>query len=263
MKKRLCFLTALLALLVLSACGGETAGPTKTNEPAEGAAADKTDGTWTSVDVTAFSVAEAAGVDETPFTPDGFDPAKIDDPAHSYTPCGWLDENTVLCSRVDAEAPDTLELAAVTLDGAVTALDVVLDSTSLVAARDGVVLYAKTHDTALPDGITLARWDGTETLTPIYAFSDGSALTFQQFFSPDGSKALLSWCRDDADGAWKVRVIDLKTGDFLDLTPPETEGDAPAALLSRWLDDQTILVTAPSDLADGSDAVAWEYTLPN
>ena len=62
MKKQLCFLTASLFLLLLSACGGEPAG------------------TWTPVEDFQFTLEEAAGVDGTSFTPDGFDPARINDP---------------------------------------------------------------------------------------------------------------------------------------------------------------------------------------
>lgn len=245
MKKQLCFLTTSLFLLLLSACGGEPAG------------------TWTPVEDFQFTLEEAAGVDGTAFTPDGFDPARINDPDHNYNPKGWLDENTVLCTRSAEDIfDDTTELVAVTLEGAVTELDVEIDPYTMVTAQDGVVIYGKCYETALPDGVTFARWNGTEDLTPIYQFEDGAAITFQQFFSPDGTKAVMSWISEIPGNDWKVRIIDLNTGAFQDLTPPELEGGAPEFLFSRWLDDGTILVTAASDLANGGDAAAWEYSLP-
>lgn len=244
MKKQLCFLTASLFLLLLSACGGE---------PAE---------TWTPVEDFQFTLEEAAGVDGTAFTPDGFDPARINDPEHDYHPKGWLDENTVLCSRSDKDDFTDTELVAVTLEGSVSELDVDIDAYTMVTAQDGVVIYGKLYETVLPDGVTFARWEGTEDLTPIHHFEDGVALSFQQFFSPDGSKAVMSWIPEVPGTDWKVRVIDLKTGEHQDLTPPEIESEEPIALFTRWLDDRTILVTAASDLTNGSDAAAWKYSLP-
>ena len=149
-----------------------------------------------------------------------------------------------------------------TLEGAVTELDMEIDPYTMVTAQDGVVIYGKLYETVLPDGVTFARWEGTEDLTPIHHFEDGVALSFQQFFSPDGSKAVMSWIPEVPGTDWKVRVIDLKTGDHQDLTPPEIESEEPIALFTRWLDDRTILVTAASDLTNGSDAAAWEYSLP-
>ena len=128
MKKQLCFLTASLFLLLLSACGGEPAG------------------TWTPVEDFQFTLEEAAGVDGTEFTPDGFDPARINDPDHNYTPKGWLDENTVLCTRSAEDIfDDTTELVAVTLEGAVTELDMEIDPYTMVTAQDGVVIYGKLY----------------------------------------------------------------------------------------------------------------------
>lgn len=246
MKKRLCFLTAILALLVLSACGGESAG------------------TWTPVEDVQFTLESAAGIDgdTEPFAPDGFDPARINDPDHDYNPKGWLDENTVLCTRSDKDDLTDTELVAVTLEGAVTELDADVDAYTMVTAQNGVVIYGKYHETVLPNGVTFAQWEGTEDLTTIHQFEDGVAFTFQQFFCPDGSKAVMTWIPEVPGADWKVRIIDLETGDYQDLTPPEIEHEEPIVLFARWLDDRTILVTAASDLANGNDAAAWEYALP-
>lgn len=245
MKKALLFLTSLLCLSLLSACGGE-----------------KDTGTWTPVEDFQFTLEAAAGVDADTelFDPGDFDPAVINDPAHDYNPKGWLDENTVLCTRSNAGSFSCYEMVAVTLDGQVTVLDVDIHPQTMITAQDGVVVFGSYYETILDDVVTFARWNGDETLTIIYQFEEGTALNFQQFFSPDGTKAVMSWTPEVPASHWKVRIIDLKTGDYQDLTPPEMDAEEPILLFSRWKDDSTLFITATDMLPDGY-AAAWEYTL--
>lgn len=244
MKKQWKILPTLLCLLLLSACCEEETG------------------TWTPVGDFTFSLEAAAGVgpDTELFDPGDFDPAVINDPDHTYYPQGWLDENTVLCTRYASDSYTNKEMVAVTLDGQVSLLDVDIDAYTMVTAQNGVVVYAGYYETILNEGVTFARWDGDESLAPIHQFEEGTAISFQQFFSPDGTKAVMSWIPEVPDTDWKVRIIDLETGDYQDVTPPEIESDEPIILFSHWIDDSTLLITASDMLPDGY-CTAWEYTL--
>ncbi|MBR2491160.1 MAG: hypothetical protein IKB65_06730 [Ruminiclostridium sp.] len=245
MKRQWKILPTLLCLLLLSACGGEETG------------------TWTPVEDFTFSLEAAAGVgpDTELFDPGDFDPAVINDPDHTYNPKGWLDETTVLCTRYDSDSYTNNEMVAVTLDGQVSLLDVDIDTYTMVTPQNGVVVFGSYYENILDDVVTFARWNGDETLTPIHTFDEGIALGFQQFFSPDGTKAVMSWIPEDPGTDWNVRIIDLETGDYQDVTPPEIESEEPILLFSRWTGDSTLLITASDMLPDGYCA-AWEYTLP-
>lgn len=245
MKKQRILFPSLLCLLTLSACGGDNTG------------------TWTPVEDFTFSLEAAAGVgpDTELFDPGDFDPAVINDPDHTYNPKGWLDENTVLCTRYDNDSYTNNEMVAVTLDGQVSLLDVDIDTYTMVTAQNGVVVFGSYYENILDDVVTFARWNGDETLTLIHTFDEGIALGFQQFFSPDGTKAVMSWIPEDPGTDWKVRIIDLETGDYQDVTPPEIESEEPILLFSRWTGNSTLLITASDMLPDGYCA-AWEYTLP-
>lgn len=246
--KKIGMLLSLLCLLFLTACGEATLA----------------DGTWTEMENQAFDFYQATGVSESeePFDTDLFRFDLNGDPDYSYHPKGWLDENTVLCTRREKASLDgPTELAAVTLDGTVTKLDADIDAYTMVAVQDGVVAYGGLYETVLPDGVTFARWDGDETLEPVYQFQDGDALSFQQFFSPDGTKAVLPWCPQVPSADWTVRLIDLSIGQAQDLTLPAwSEQDAIHVLYARWLDDSTLQITAVTP--EEEETVTWQYALP-
>lgn len=245
MKKYVILLTSLLCLTLLTACGGEE------------------EGTWTSVENYEFSLEAAAGVgpDTELFDPGDFDPAVINDPAHDYTHRGWLDETTALCTRSNAGSFSCYEMVAVTLDGQVTVLEADIHPHTMISAQDGVVVFGSYYENILDDAVIFARWNGDETLSVIHTFQEGIALGFQQFFSPDGTKAVMSWTPEVPNTDWKVRIIDLENGDYQDVTPPEFESQEPIILFSRWTGDSTLLITASDMLPDGY-CTGWEYALP-
>ena len=238
MRKYLILLSSLLCLLLLSACGQEETG------------------TWYPRAGYVFSWEEVLNADMSPF-----DTSVIHDPDHDYTHRGWLDENTALFTRSNAGSFSCYEMAAVTLEGQVTVLEADVHPHAMITAQDGVVIFGSYYETILDDVVTFARWNGDETLTVIHTFEEGIALSFQQFFSPDGTKAVMSWTPEVPSSHWKVRIIDLKTGDYQDVTPPGLESEEPILLISRWQDDRTLHIGATDMLPDGYCA-GWEYALP-
>ena len=86
------------------------------------------------------------------------------------------------------------------------------------------ILYGDYHDMVLLDGFTVSRYtDGT--LHPVYTFDEGMTVTWQRFFSPDGTKLVFPWKTDLGSPQWRIRVVDLSTGGETDLDIPEWEGE--------------------------------------
>ena len=241
---RMLFIIPVLALSLLCACGDADTG-----------------GTWEETDQTTFDLVQAAAIPEESET--DLSALRFDLDKDSYGQAAWLDENNLLCVKTERDTLTVDSLVALTLDGEETVLDDSLESFVITQVQGGSVAYAHNYETALMDGITFSVWDGeSRTLTPVYQFEDGCALAFQQFFSPDGSKAAFPWKPDTTpEGDWLIRVVDMETGETQDLTPPQWDTDAEATILvSRWLDDGTLSVTETEDLADGSNCIAWTYT---
>ncbi len=241
MKKLLCVLCPLLCLILLTACSGEDA-----------------QGTWTSVEGYQFSWEDVLGT-ETDTQP--FDASILNDPEHDYNFKGWLDESTALFSRSNAGSFSCYEMVAVTLDGQVTVLEADVHPHTMITAQNGLVAFGSYYETILDDVITFARWNGDESLTILYEFRDGISFHTTHFFSPDGTKAVIGWTPEVPSTQWQVRIVDLKTGDYQDLTPPGLESEEPLLLLAHWQDDRTLFVSATDMLPNGYTA-AWEYTLP-
>jgi hypothetical protein len=240
MKKACLFLATLLCLSLLAACGQEETG------------------TWTPVEDYQFSW-EYVLATEPDLHP--FDTSVIHDPDHNYTHRGWLDENTALCTRSNAGSFSCYEMVAVTLDGQVTVLEADVHPQTMITAQNGLIAFGSYYETILDDVITFARWNGDETLTILYEFRDGISFHTTHFFSPDGTKAAIGWTPEAPSTQWQVRIVDLETGNFQDVTPPGLESEEPLLLLVRWQDDSTLFVTATDMLPDGYTA-AWEYALP-
>lgn len=241
MKKHLILLSSLLCLILLTACSGEDA-----------------QGTWTSVEDYQFSWEDVLNT-ETDTQP--FDTSILNDPEHDYNFKGWLDENTALCTRSNVGSFSCYEMVAVTPEGQVTVLDADVHPLTMITAQNGVVVFGSYYETILDDVITFARWNGDETLTVIYEFQDGISFHTTHFISPDGTKAAIGWIPEVPGTDWQVRIIDLNTGDYQDVTPPGLESENPILLLVHWKDNSTLFVSACDMLPDGYSA-AWEYTLP-
>ncbi len=132
-----------------------------------------------------------------------------------------------------------------------------------VEVKGDLLLYGEYEETVLPEGFTVARYaDGT--LTPVYNFDDGIAMTWQQFFSPDGKKLAILWFAEApavAQEQWKLRVVDLSSGAETDLDLPERE-DPVGIVCVKWLDQRTLqLASAGEDLTKDETAKVWTYTL--
>lgn len=240
MKKCLFVLCSLLCLSLLTACGQEETG------------------TWTPVEEYQFSW---EGILATEPSIQPFDTSVINDPDHDYTHKGWLDENTALFTRSNAGSFSCYEMVAVTLEGQITVLEADVHPHAMITAQDGVVVFGSYYETILDDVITFARWNGDETLTLLYEFQEGISFHTTHFISPDGTRAVIGWTPEVPSTHWQVRIVDLETGDYQDVTPPGLESQDPIVLFCRWQDDNTLFITATDMLPDGYCA-AWEYTLP-
>ena len=123
------------------------------------------------------------------------------------------------------------------------------------------ILYGDYHDMVLLDGFTVSRYtDGT--LHPVYTFDEGMTVTWQRFFSPDGTKLVFPWKTDLGSPQWRIRVVDLSTGGETDLDIPEWEGET-EVLLVKWQDDTTIQATACQFTSSAAGRMAsWTYAVP-
>ncbi len=248
--KRTLFMVVFLALLLLSACNEQI-----------------TDVTWTEVDVPSFDWYQATGITEgSDFTDIDISKLRFDinaDPDYTYYPKAWLDENTLLCMKTKRDLVNPDSLVAITLDGEETVLESDLEESVIAQAQGNSVEYAPCYSMVLQDGITFATWDQeNKTLNPVYHFQDGYVMASQQFFSPDGTKAAFTWAPELPSAAWRVRVVDMATGDVQDLVPPEWETNAEnTALFSYWIDNHTLSVTESDDLTAEATCISWTCTL--
>ena len=135
--------------------------------------------------------------------------------------------------------------------------------------KNDLLLYGESYETVMPEGFSVARYaDGG--LTPVYTFGDGATVTWQAFFSPDGTQIAFPWAPWEGEqgiqaGDWQVRVVDLGTGEETDLTLPAWEGHSQEMVCVQWIDDHALQVTAydltamQSGAADAS--ITWTCTL--
>lgn len=132
--------------------------------------------------------------------------------------------------------------------------------------KGDLLLYGEYQEMVMDQGFTVARYaDGT--LTPVYTFEAGLTMTWQKFFSPDGTKLVIPWkpqtdLENPSDTAWQLRIVDLSTGREEDLSLPPTERPT-GILFAKWLDETTLEVTAAGDdLYENPLQPAWTYALP-
>lgn len=135
--------------------------------------------------------------------------------------------------------------------------------------KNDLLLYGESYETVMPEGFSVARYaDGG--LTPVYTFEDGATVTWQAFFSPDGTQIAFPWAPWEGEQGiqaedWQVRVVDLGTGEETDLTLPAWEGHPQEMVCVQWIDDHALQVTAydltamQSGAADAS--ITWTCTL--
>ena len=135
--------------------------------------------------------------------------------------------------------------------------------------KNDLLLYGESYETVMPEGFSVARYaDGG--LTPVYTFGDGATVTWQAFFSPDGTQIAFPWAPWEGEqgiqaGDWQVRVVDLGTGEETDLTLPAWEGHSQEMVCVQWIGDHALQVTAydltamQSGAADAS--ITWTCTL--
>ena len=249
--KRTLFMVVFLALLLLSACNEQI-----------------TDVTWTEVDVPSFDWYQATGITEgSDFTDIDISKLRFDinaDPDYTYYPKAWLDENTLLCMKTKRDLVNPDSLVAITLDGEETVLESDLEESVIAQAQGNSVEYAPCYSMVLQDGITFATWDQeNKTLNPVYHFQDGYVMASQQFFSPDGTRAAFAWTPPNLPSpTWRIRMVDMATGDVRDLVPPEWETDAEnTVLFSYWIDNNTLSVTESDGLTAEATCISWTCTL--
>ena len=250
-------IVVFLALLLLSACGEQAA-----------------DVTWTEVDVPSFDWFQAAGMTEEQATgmtgETDIDLSKLRfdinaDPEYQYSQMAWLDENTLFCLKTKRDYPQSegTALAAFTLDGEETILDFSPSKSLIAQVRGNAVAYMPCYEMVFQDGITFSAWDSeSRTLHPVYHFQDGYVPNTQQFFSPDGTKAAFTWAPELPSAAWRIRMVDMATGDVRDLAPPEWETDAESTVLfSYWIDNHTLSVTESDGFTAEANCISWTCTL--
>ncbi|MFQ9411290.1 MAG: hypothetical protein ACLR1T_09890 [Evtepia gabavorous] len=81
------------------------------------------------------------------------------------------------------------------------------------------ILYGEREGEYL-DGFTVATYaDGA--LSTIYEFKSGLVTSWQQFFSPDGSKLVVAWIPSADSTDWNVTLVDLATREESKLELPE------------------------------------------
>ena len=135
--------------------------------------------------------------------------------------------------------------------------------------KNDLLLYGESYETVMPEGFSVARYADGE-LTPVYTFGDGATVTWQAFFSPDGTQIAFPWTPWEGEQGiqaedWQVRVVDLGTGEETDLTLPAWEGHSQEMVCVQWIDDHALRVTAydltamQSGAADAS--ITWTCTL--
>ena len=255
--KRTFFMVVFFALLLLSACNEQI-----------------TDVTWTEVDVPTFDWYQAVGITEEQATgitgETDIDLSKLRfdinaDPEYQYSQLAWLDENTLFCVKTkrDYLQSEGTALAAFTLDGEETILELSPSKSLVTQVRGNAVAYMPCYEMVFQDGITFAAWNQErKTLDPVYHFQDGYVLSSQQFFSPDGTRAAFTWTPELPAPAWRVRVVDMATGDVQDLVPPEWDAEAENVILfSYWIDNNTLSVTESDGLTAEANCISWTCSL--
>ena len=112
--------------------------------------------------------------------------------------------------------------------------------------------------------VTVSRIESNGKMTQVYAFQDGVTVTWHEFFCPDTTKVMFPWRTDPESIDWKLRIVDLTTGEEADIPLPEWDGTT-ELLLARWLDNTTLQVaqTALSFSDSVNPPGIWTYTLPN
>ena len=125
--------------------------------------------------------------------------------------------------------------------------DLTVGDNTRVEINGDKILYGEREGEYL-DGFTVATYaDGA--LSTIYEFKSGLVTSWQQFFSPDGSKLVVAWIPSADSTDWNVTLVDLATREESKLELPEMsiqtagqEGEkdaakAPELVMVKWKDD--------------------------
>ena len=105
-------------------------------------------------------------------------------------------------------------------------------------------------------------------LSTIYEFKSGLVTSWQQFFSPDGSKLVVAWIPSADSTDWNVTLVDLATREESKLETAGQEGEkdaakAPELVMVKWKDDNNLIVTGSlKNFDDSTKPVSYLYTLP-
>ena len=96
-----------------------------------------------------------------------------------------------------------------------------------------------------------------------FSFSGRRCHGFATIVSPDGTKAAFAWTPPNLPAPnWRIRMVDMATGDVRDLVPPEWETDAEnTVLFSYWIDNNTLSVTESDGLTAEATCISWTCTL--
>lgn len=211
---------------------------------------------WAEVGTSIFDLEKAA--EENLVVPT-FDPSVFRVPLDpSVTPLTWLDEETVLCRQETGKGGTAL--LAVTLDGAQTVLQKEADPALLAVSANGSVACGAYRDGRPEGSVYFYRWNGEEgTLDPVYEFTEVGVPGFARCFSPNGTKAAVSWNKAVPSKDWTVRILDLKKGKTVDLIPPVWDTESPyIVFFISWLDDKTLQVIARESNGYNTRYAAWE-----
>lgn len=151
------------------------------------------------------------------------------------------------------------------------------DKTRIEISGDKI-LYGEFADGWLK-GFTVASYaDGA--LNTVYEFKDGVTTSWQQFFSPDGTKLAIAWKANTDANAWSLTLVDLTTKEASGLALPDMtvkttvkdketgkekeETIPPSNIIVKWQDDKNLIVTgAPASIGADEELVSWLYTLPD
>jgi hypothetical protein len=178
------------------------------------------------------------------------------DPEMYYGVLRWLDDDHIICSKMNDEE---YGIVVVNKDGTEYAVDFSVDRPVLLGAKNGMIAYGDENN----DVIYIARFTNSETLIEIARYELEGAFRIRPGidpFSPDGTKFAYILTPSNNPYGGDVVVINLATltQEKNKSIPAGTKGGS-AVLEFDWLDDVTLLT---SIIDNETQAISsWLYYL--